>query len=1345
MRSAKAQSEVWVLGDQWVRTGTSNAVLPLQALPQPGGAGNYAGQVATRSSTARADASGNLLFFAVDGNFYNGQGYRIADAEGIGCVQCVPKGHSEVLVLPVPGSCWLYYVVTVRIDFPGEGYTVLTSILDMRADVTVAACAKGRMLNADDLPDAGGPYDQFHDWFFSGAGFEGNEYQKIVSNLSDPEEEAGYVSMAAMDPGWANGDLLLHITTDRTVHQYRVTAAGIYASWNQLIEPDHVFNKELTRDTDFGRDELTGDILFAATDVGLWIAGEPQNAPSYRALVLRMDAATGEVLETEGYLLYPGLDVGSLSDGTNGPYSCSFSPDGQKLYFTGDFIGLELGVIDRITGVVTDLTDLANLGITGPTTWARTRLSHGKAPGGVEDAIYFAKSTGLAALVSPNNPATATWNASVGFSNGLNGIPVYVDPFDAGTPTCILMDALIAGDQHSATLTLAGACCEYMSEVYAECEYTYSGNNSTTPWTVANNGFLDPDNNGEILFAHDYVVQPGAQLSVSGMTLRFAPAAHLIIKPGGRARFQNCTLTSYVCDGLRWKGIRVNGTTSEDQTPIIGGDQGFLQLVNTTVSNAEVGSLCATELPGGGIDVNGFGGIVYAYSGTTFKNNLIGADLGHYHEHDNNQGVEDNRSYFTGCHFVTDSDWPDVLQPQWQLVIQDTRKVDVTFCSFANDAPQLFPADMPGYGLLIGAAEVKVTGNGNPAQNYVRNLRIGILNTNYLNTPVTVEGMHFEGNVWGLADFATLFGRYVNNTFSIPDQAAGLSPRVGMLLWQSQLYTVERNSFQGENAQVEVGDNAVGVMFLGYYAGLDPYDNSWVYIDNQIYDNTFLNMEAANLVRWIHRGHAAGTNDAGLQMLCGDYTNNTFDQALLDQSIIKPTQGFPFDAFDPQLGGNQYLDQAGCTTDYDWYLDPLWNQIPDWYPDMTVTYWHHQAPLITIRPSCEFDGFEAAEADGSGTFNKPLSCGKGILDTEDGISEVVVHLNEAKELWADAQAALDGLVNAEDESTLLQVIEDENHPWTSSALRNLLLASSPVSDRVLTAAIERYQPLDPWHLTQVLTENSRLNTGIYALVQRSEQLSPFYMGLVTQAQNGAGPSTKQQLEEEVSVRRMQRTQAIAALGWLYGTDTTLAYGADSLRSLVMNTGDEQFAYQRLQTLLAEQNWSAVQTELLGPAGKLNGSVVYQQLAWYGHACGGDWSQLTTAQKNNLVQLQSDGRSGAAFCAGVLKRIAYTDAMPPVILPRIERAQLIGHELVNAAQIINLSAYPNPAADRTMVTWPISLKNAAYELRDLMGRLLLSGRFIEQGITEFDLRELPAGSYDLLVVGTDEHVRFVVNR
>ena len=64
---------------------------------------------------------------------------------------------------------------------------------------------------------------------------------------------------------------------------------------------------------------------------------------------------------------------------------------------------------------------------------------------------------------------------------------------------------------------------------------------------------------------------------------------------------------------------------------------------------------------------------------------------------------------------------------------------------------------------------------------------------------------------------------------------------------------------------------------------------------------------------------------------------------------------------------------------------------------------------------------DRAEADGSGTFNKPLSCGKGILDTEDGISEVVVHLNEAKELWADAQAALDGLVNAEDELSLIHI------------------------------------------------------------------------------------------------------------------------------------------------------------------------------------------------------------------------------------------------------------------------------------------------------------------------------------
>lgn len=103
-------------------------------------------------------------------------------------------------------------------------------------------------------------------------------------------------------------------------------------------------------------------------------------------------------------------------------------------------------------------------------------------------------------------------------------------------------------------------------------------------------------------------------------------------------------------------------------------------------------------------------------------------------------------------------------------------------------------------------------------------------------------------------------------------------------------------------------------------------------------------------------------------------------------------------------------------------------------------------------------------------------------------------------------------------------------------------------------------------------------------------------------------------------------------------------------------------------------------------------------------------------------------SNAQACArGRLARAGAGQASSPASAP---------HEVV-------LGAYPNPASEYTMITWPKCLQNMPWELRDLFGKRIATGRLSGASVQELELLGLPEGSYQFLVLGTDEETRIVV--
>lgn len=103
----KAQNNIWSLPNQYLSFDIgATAPLPTVSTSEFG----YYGDPATTVSNAMQDANGDLLFFIVDGEIYDKDGYTIGILDFAINTSLSIKGTAEVAIAPVPGNCAQYYI-----------------------------------------------------------------------------------------------------------------------------------------------------------------------------------------------------------------------------------------------------------------------------------------------------------------------------------------------------------------------------------------------------------------------------------------------------------------------------------------------------------------------------------------------------------------------------------------------------------------------------------------------------------------------------------------------------------------------------------------------------------------------------------------------------------------------------------------------------------------------------------------------------------------------------------------------------------------------------------------------------------------------------------------------------------------------------------------------------------------------------------------------------------------------------------------------------------------------------------------------------------------------------------
>jgi len=1392
--TAYAQRDpVWAIGNRSVHFGGSSVPgITSKPLPIPDNnavpaAYKYQGQVAQRVQHAEFDENGELLFFIIDGEIFNANGYRIVDA-GLtpgdrNCRQCFYPGQ-EVHVFPRPGSCTQYFIISIYSAVDGtavEPPALLTSQNWMRVgllDLTAENQDEGFSNAGCNIRGA-----FLHELQRPGIGLLSNvsAFQPIEGDLVTDQTTFGYCvegNFTGADAGSGlvrgatmqlEGDTrgLMFVIAEQRLASFILEPQGVRRlgtaggsntyplSWyefNPVTLVSEVVNSVEDNDVSF-RGEMA--LRQVGSEVRLAYSlytrfqyngvGAFYHQPRVAYWEFQVFAPSVQEPTSLGFTMVP-LDQADPNPKTYSPDlipfdtaeppedvfgdivavpaigGVEFSPNGRYIYFTKsavgttDFPSSTFGYID-LNVVCTPGENCPAFfyptigGVGDAQRLVDTQLEMNMSPDGTGPALYMigAESDGdhwLSVFTGLDDPTNGTWEPWA-FDLG----PIAYRTAPDGSIEYRLLDRRVAGNRHFSKLQNK-TCCEDLT-LMRDVSKPIASNSQV--WLPGSNPFCDSE--GPLYFATDLVIPSGAGVYINHLELRFGPNARIIVERGALLSTNNSTFTS-ACE--RWPGIRVEGKTDNPVQVQTGSPvnrrQGWLYLNGSTVENAEVGVWCARESAPGVADPQYYGGVVRSV-GSTFRNCTFGAKVENYTRL-NGLTEMNNHCYFGGTEFVTTSAFPNATweEPKVHVTLTAVRGIDLFNCRFKNTAPFTFLDQRRGKGIQARIASFRVRGNGEPNSSRFENLSIGITSRSSPLRPYEVDRTHFVNNMWGVYDLSSVASRITRNTFIVPDWNNFVRPPTGLYLHQSTGYLVEENTFQGFNR-----GNSFGIYFFGPQQA-----------DNRIYNNTFSNLLAGTMVSGRHKGNTPPFERQGLQLLCGDYDENTFDYALGSYTYIREDQGNVVDDSpeNTQLAGNRWLDAADGSTTFDIWIDPEQHSGQGVNPTPFFDYKRHN--VAVCDPLIPSPFYSDQVQDGYTEFNKEVDCGKGNLTPPPGPGTVSSRYLAVAAALKSAGSFFAGTVNDGGENLeILEAIAEERPALASHVLRDYLLARTPLHDDVMIAMLQRKTPMEAWHVTQVLLANCRLSSKVRATLDRVEYLSPYQLNLIANAEDGS--QVLPLLQQEIAQLGSQKAKLQTHLLYDLLTDSTTANKYSTVVGLLAPNADlgDQFYLATLHLMVGEYQLLDQWLDSMEHKSTENVSVL-RTLFQIRQAEAGTWPLIPASYANTLWDAYQLAESGSALAAALGFNHDFFDELPPIQIPDPTKSRYIerARSSSSPAAAPAFEVFPNPTSGTSYLVFQAETgSQRQLIMRDALGRVVQE-RLVPQGVLvyELSLGDLANGLY-----------------
>jgi hypothetical protein len=580
----------------------------------------------------------------------------------------------------------------------------------------------------------------------------------------------------------------------------------------------------------------------------------------------------------------PNTTITHTKSSSNYIHGIEFSPSGRYLYFTFETSTNPFRYIDldNYNGSETTITSSAD-------------FKQGNIELGYDNKLYIAAGNRLASFANPDNPGSAWSDPAISITvspitNGNHGS-------QASAATSYTLPDQIDGMNYKAHMEVSALCCAENSSYHKD---THTAQATANPWTPSSNP-LNGGTGAVATIREKLIIPAGVNITITGMTLQFAPGASLVIMDdatinGGRLTLNNTTLTAFSsCSPIQlWEGVEVYGRSGLAQGSFSNSRQGWLVMNNNSVIEyAKVGVATYKRLPSQ--DLSKSGGVVQA-TDSYFKNNLTGASFKDY--------SQASASLFTRCEFSYST---NSAINAFDVFASITNQNNVRFfgTKFKNNNPQSNIA-LRGFGVVALNSKIVVNINCNifsfncPPANTIlsefHNLFVGIYGNSPNNTNnITCERAILDNNVMGIYMEGMYSSRIVSNTFRNYNAWSTGQPSCGLFMENCTQFKVEDNDFTTRTIGWPpfIGDNNYGAVVI----------NSGELHHNYIYRNRFYGLyiggqsEGINATAW----NPHNPNDIGLRWKCNKFTSLIHRADLsVTSGRIAYLQGHCLPSSDPQ-------------------------------------------------------------------------------------------------------------------------------------------------------------------------------------------------------------------------------------------------------------------------------------------------------------------------------------------------------------------------------------------------------------------------------------------------------------
>lgn len=884
-----AQNPGWIIPpNYWSGSGS------LQALPIPtyfcdspflndpnDPSDGYDGQLPEFSSNMVVDPQGEIEFFIVDGHIYDGKGNFIAYMDtGGGLVM----GASETVIVPDPVNCNRYYIIATQVLNSGQYSQKLPFVFLLDMSIANTYCG------GCDLYGGLIPFTTPLGQVFA------LPIEDLAPNFAQdkPKVSNAFIAASNLRP---DNSRFVFISIGHAVYRFKIDSGGF--TYDNYIIPfgPYSYNPLRTRSEMELVDLPNGNYRLAVTyrPSNVIINGYSVWEFLY---VVDLDPNGNIVGNTEKrFPMYRVTTTNTINISAS-IKGVEFTEDGSRLYVTHTTNSVQsyaMEYYDFGTGQIGLAPFQVNPNI--DTRFSMLELTD-------NDRLILANENGLYELP---NASSATANNLVPY------IPFNYLPTNEGLTfpedfrKMYMLPDQIDGMDYDEFMVADLACCINYSAFDVDTFEATSG-----VWSP-NSGFgsnpLITGSGQDAYIKKEIRIPAGTSLFISNLNLHFAPGARLVIEngtggqQGGKLTLNNTKLTlDDRCQGAgMWLGVEVWGNSTDPQGSIYNSSQGRLIMENNSkIEHALVGVLlgkrvstitgqgpCSpiyTPQPGT-FDFSRDGGIIQARD-SRFLQNQVGVWFLQYL----NPNGADNVSNFTETSFI----WNGLLKDNLDLGIHASlnlvKGVKFTGCAFQNLAPSLFPYDKAGTGIRSIQSQFYVdeycsstppigSPCPNPNPSKFDNLTYGIGTFNSNNLTFSVDRSSFYNNQYGIITFGTKLSKITRNKFSIPQasyQAAGCAMN------NTETFTIQENQFSGLGSFLVSNSYGVGIFSSGI-------------INNDIYKNTFTNLNIGGQAQGINAVEITGTNYpgatgfnmSGLNWTCNEFYSYmaTADLAVVDGRI----------------------------------------------------------------------------------------------------------------------------------------------------------------------------------------------------------------------------------------------------------------------------------------------------------------------------------------------------------------------------------------------------------------------------------------------------------------------------